>query len=141
MVNYATAGIEGLMKQMSDERKATATNMTLGAFIDALAAAADQTTPVVLRNGRGAHGFSSYRGYYEDLALEPCDTRKTVQDVLAEARAALGEIFQGYKGGDFPMHRNSLLWLACWGSCGEKLTGVTLEAGHVVIETTPDDPQ
>jgi hypothetical protein len=139
MVNYATAGIEGLMKQMSDERKAAATNMTLGAFIDALAAVADPETPVVLRNGRGAHGFDSYRGYYEDLALNPQDTRKTVRDVLADARAALGEVFQGYKGGDFPMHKKSLLWVACYGSCGTKLTGVTLEGGHVVIETTPDD--
>lgn len=140
MVNFNTAGIEGLMKQMSDDRKASASNMRLGDFIDALIAVADQSLPLVLRRGGGGvHGFMSYRGYYEDLAVSPRTDPKTVGDVLKQARDALGEIFEGYKGGDFPMHKGSILWVACYGDCGEKLVGVTLESNHVFVETARDD--
>lgn len=138
MVDLTRASIEGIMKQMSDERKAAAQNIRLGAFIDALAAVTDQSLPVVLRSGGGVHDFMSYRGYYEDLEISPRSDVKTVGEVLAEARGAMGEVFTGYKGGEFPMHRDSLLWVACYGSCGDMLTGVTLEPGRVVVETAPD---
>lgn len=135
MVDYRTAGIEGLMKQMSDERKASATNMRLGAFIDTLAGL-DPLMPVALADGKGVHKFMSYRGYYEDLAISPQPDLKSVGEVLQEARNALGEVFEGYKGGDFPMHKNSLLWVAPYGgSGGNMLTGVRLEIDRVVVET------
>lgn len=139
MRDLGVAAIEGLMAQMSKERKASATNLTLGGFIDALEAVADKALPLTLANGYGVHGLTSYRGYYEDLALEPDPVPKTVADVLAQARGALGQIYEGYKGGDFPMHRNTLMWVAGWGNCGDKLIGVTLEARRVIVETASDD--
>jgi len=139
MVDLTKATFEGILHQMSEERKAKASNMKLGDFIDALAAVADQTLPLVLRNGDGVHRFMSYRGYYEDLWISPRADKKTVAEVLAQARAALGEIFEGYKGGDYPMHKGSILWVAGYGNCGDMLTGVTLEPGRVVVETAPDN--
>lgn len=139
MHDISRATIEGLMAQLATERKASATNLTLGGFIDALEAVADKSLPVLLRAGAAAHGFSSYRGYYEDLAIEPELHPKTVAEVLAEARKAMGEVFSGYKGGDYPMHRNTLLWVAPWGSCGNMLTGITLEPSGVFIESVSDN--
>lgn len=130
--------VKGAMARVSEERKASAENMRLGQFIDELAAC-NPALPLVLENGAGLHGFMSYRGYYEDLAISPRSDPKPVGEVLNEARAALGEIFEGYKGGEYPMHKGSLLWVAPWGSCGDKLTGVRAEADRVVVMISLDE--
>ncbi|MFF5972250.1 hypothetical protein ACFY7C_12095 [Streptomyces sp. NPDC012769] len=89
--------------------------MTLEELITALEAA-DPT--LVL-----PHGFTnphSYRGFYEDLAFEPA-TDVLVADMLDDARNALGETFQGWKGGDYKMRRYTDCWLAKEGHLGETL--------------------
>lgn len=87
-------------------------NATLGEVIDHLSALpADQVVD---------HGFNnphSYRGYYDQLAFEPCENT-TVGAMLACAEAALGGTFQGYKGGDYTMDRDTDCWLARYGSTG-----------------------
>jgi hypothetical protein len=131
--------INGAMTRMANERKASATNMRLGQLIDSLASC-NQSLPVHLADGNAAWGFMSYRGYYEDLAISPRSDAKIVADVLAEARAALGEAFEGYKGGDYPMHKGSLLWVAEYGnSGGNMLVGVRQEADRVILETELHD--
>ena len=131
--------IYGAMARINSERKASAANMRLGQFIEALAAC-EPSLPVVLEDGRGVHGFQSYRGYYEDLSIQPREMSKDVVEVLAEARACLGECFEGYKGGDFYMSKDSLLWVARYGETGGNMvTGIRPEATRVVIETTLHD--
>ena len=131
--------INGAMARMNQERRASATNMRLGQFIDALRACAP-TLPLVLESGGGVHGFDSYRGYYEDLCIHPQGEPKLVGVVLVQAQAAMGEVFQGYKGGDFPMHKDSILWVSGYGeNSGDRLTGVRAEPDRVVIEITHDD--
>uniref|UniRef100_UPI003F496201 hypothetical protein n=1 Tax=Streptomyces sp. CA-141956 TaxID=3240051 RepID=UPI003F496201 len=69
------------------------------------------------------HGFTnphSYRGFYEDLAFEPA-TDVRVTDMLADARDALGETFEGWKGGEYKMRRGTDCWLAHEGMLGETL--------------------
>jgi hypothetical protein len=39
-------------------------------------------------------------------------------------RAAIGEVFEGYKGGDFQMGRNTPVWLASYGCSGEKIMAI-----------------
>ncbi len=73
------------------------------------------------------HGFGtpdSYRGYYEQLAFEP---RKnvTVGEMLAYAKSALGQTFQGYKGGEYLMTEWTDVWIAEYGDTGEPI-GPTL---------------
>ena len=51
----------------------------------------------------------SYRGYYDQLAFEPKE-RARIGDMLAHAKSALGQIFIGYKGGEFVMDE----WTECW---------------------------
>ncbi len=45
----------------------------------------------------------SYRGYYSDLALERDAGTRPAAELLAECKAAMGQVFTGYKGGDYVM--------------------------------------
>lgn len=93
--------------------------MRLGELIEALEAA--PPNHVVPHGFRNPH---SYRGYYDQLAFEPCDNI-TVHDMLAEARSALSSTFTGWKGGEFAMDEHTECWLANHGCCGEEI-GPTL---------------
>ncbi len=90
--------------------------ITLGDLIEALERA--DRSRVVPRGFATPH---SYRGYYEDLGFEPAEN-VTVCEMLANAQAALGATFCGYKGGDYVMGEDTLCWLANWGDTGEPIT-------------------
>lgn len=79
----------------------------------------------------------SYRGYYCDLAVEnyTCG-QKTVEDTLGMFEDCLGAKFEGYKGGDFIMTKNTPVWVAVYGCCGQKLMKI-LKDGE--IETQKDE--
>lgn len=74
-------------------------------------------------------GFSrphSYRGYYRDLAF--CVARNvSVREMLYAARSAMGETFQGWKGGDYTMDKYTDVWLVTEeGDTGESLGSMLL---------------
>ena len=73
----------------------------------------------------GFHRPHSYRGYYDELAFEPC-ADISVGEMLAAARSALGSTYQGYKGGDFTMGEYTEVWLAERGDCGETIGPILL---------------
>lgn len=94
--------------------------MTLGELITALEAEDPaRILPVGFAN---AH---SYRGFYEDLAFEPV-ADITVREMLEHVRGALGQTFEGWKGGDFTMVAYTDCWLAVRGCCGESIGPVAL---------------
>jgi len=68
----------------------------------------------------------SYRGDYNCLGLEP---RKnvTVGDMLVSVRDALGNVYQGWKGGEYRMGESTEVYLAMEGSSGEKIGTVLLD--------------
>lgn len=69
----------------------------------------------------------SYRGYYEDLAFCVAEN-VTVGQMLADARSAVGTIYQGWKGGDYRMEEYSQVWLVSErGDNGESLGALLLE--------------
>lgn len=74
---------------------------------------------------RGFDNPHSYRGYYDQLAFEPCEGPITVGRLLQFARSALGATYQGWKGGDFTMGPYTDCHLAEVGHTGEEL-GPTL---------------
>lgn len=66
----------------------------------------------------------SYRGSYECLAFEPYEDA-SVGAMLTLATSALGQIFYGYKGGEYRMGPWSRVYLANLNESGEEL-GPTL---------------
>ena len=58
---------------------------------------------------------SSYRGYYEDVAFAPAEN-VTVGHMLEHARAALGQTFTGYKGGEYLCRQYTDCWIAQYGT-------------------------
>jgi hypothetical protein len=95
--------------------------MELGELINRLK---EEDYALVVPNGFGSP--HSYRGYYEQLAFEPAKD-VTIGSMLKCARACVGKIFIGYKGGNFEMNTYTECWLAEYGHCGEELGGRLLE--------------
>lgn len=105
---------DGLSAQWQRERAAS--QMTLGKLIKRLESLPSKT----MLDLASPH---SYRGYYEDLAFEMGD-KISAADALVMCCAALGEVFEGYKGGEFQMGRNTPVWRASYGCTGQKIMGV-----------------
>ena len=67
----------------------------------------------------------SYRGYYEELAFEPCENIM-VKEMLFNANGALNNTFYGYKGGEYFMDESNRCWIAEYGHIGEELGDIFL---------------
>jgi hypothetical protein len=97
--------------------------------------------------GQAPRGISSYRGYYDHLAIEwgeyaeeqvdgKWQPKMTVAKFLEMLRGALGEKFCGWKGGYYEMSRHTPLWVANPGECDSTaVTGIAEENWWTVIET------
>jgi hypothetical protein len=118
------AMMNGMCAQWQRERADT--QMTLGKLIERLESLPAET---MLEGICKPH---SYRGYYSDLAFERGD-KVTAAKALETCRGCMGEVFQGYKGGDFQMGRNTPVWLASHGRCGLKIMDI-LEDGTLELK-------
>lgn len=116
MINLQ-ALMDGMSAQWQKERAET--QMTLGKLIDCLSAIPDTEE---VPNICSPH---SYRGYYSDLAFEQHEGVRRVSELLDECRAAMGEVFIGYKGGEFIMGRNTPVWIAEYGCTGKRLMEIS----------------
>lgn len=60
----------------------------------------------------------SWRGIYAELALVCAENRGavTVAGLIANLRSAIGQTFQGYKGGDYEMNEWTYVHLVAWSS-------------------------
>jgi len=87
--------------------------------------------------------LESYRGYYEDLSLDyGWDTEPiVVRDLLKMFEDADGSTYTGYKGGDFIMHRKTLIWVAPYGDCGRMLVDIQSKGGITTIITQRDNDE
>lgn len=125
------AMLDGMSAAWQAERSKT--QMTLGEMVAWLESRAPEE--VVM----GLGGLMSYRGYYSDLAFEPTQTPRTVADLLAECRKAMGKVFEGYKGGDFLMGETTPLWVAGYGeSSAPRVMGMTETAPYQPV-LAPED--
>ena len=124
--------IQALFDGMSAnwQRERAETQMTLGKLIAALEAMPNGAYVANLNNPH------SYRGYYSDLAFEKSDGTRPAADLLVECKKAMGQVFCGYKGGDYVMGSLTPVWLASYGCGGPKL--MALHSGGEV-ETAEDD--
>lgn len=131
-------GIEEMLEAMESGMRSTRTtyHLTLGEAIKQLRALHPGHRVTFDYDERITPGDAeSYRGYYEDLALEPSESPVDVSSFLSVLESALGETFMGYKGGDYVMDEDTPLWAAKYGSCGRAITGLRLEGRGVVLET------
>lgn len=112
--------------------------ITLGELIDALEKCKPESGVQFDFCGMTPDGVDSYRGYYDHLAIGHKDEGAvTAGELLAELRAAVGKVFEGYKGGDFRMDRDTPMWVANYGRSGSTaVVGVReLSWGSVIIVT------
>ena len=84
--------------------------MTLGELIDILTAMPPGATVALGKP-------NSYRGDYAELAFAPGEPRPATE-VLADARACVGALFDGYKGGIYRMGLGTVVHRARWGEYG-----------------------
>ena len=124
------AFVDGLSAQWQRERAGS--QMTLGKLIDRLSTLPADKPINELKNPH------SYRGYYCDLAFETGVNKIPVAEALALCRSAMGEVLEGYKGGDFQMGRNTPVWLANYGCTGQKLLGLN-EDGSLRLGNDGED--
>lgn len=139
--------IQELLDKMSEgemyKRVATGQNMSLGALIDALKPIPPES-PVVGPQGMPPLSLGSYRGYYSDLAIEFANWSRsdkkldTVGKLLDALEAAVGTVYEGYKGGEFTMQAHTPMWWASYGDCGEAIHGIELKDGTLHLITIPD---
>jgi len=122
--NQLQAMVDGMSAQWQRERAAS--QMTLGKMIEALSVM-DPDKPV-----SGLHAPHSYRGYYCDLAFEASHSDQPAAVLLACAKSCMGEVFEGYKGGDFVMGALTPVWVANYGDTGMKLLGFD-DAGRALL--------
>ncbi len=80
----------------------------------------------------GFHNPHSYRGDYSELAFEPLENT-TVGALLACAKSALGQTYEGYKGGDYKMEGYANVNISEYGTTGEEIGPILLRymAGEV----------
>lgn len=135
--------IQGIMDAMGQSRRASAANLTVGQLLHRLEGYAEDC-PIQVRgaspwlNGK----MTSYRGYYEDLALEPSNTDQghntvgALRDLLTQG---IGQIMHGYKGGEYPITEQTLLWVAAYGETGQMLLDV-VEIDGTLHLLCKDDP-
>jgi hypothetical protein len=112
--------IQAMVDGMNAEwmRQRSQTQMTLGGLIARLEQMPADTQV------EGVDHPHSYRGYYSDLAFEPREQRMNAGDLLTACKGAMGQVFEGYKGGDFVMGALTPVWIADYGCCGEKLIAI-----------------
>lgn len=97
--------------------------MTLGRLIEMLSA--ERADKVVYFGFTQPH---SYRGVYEHLAFVPArSVAVTVGSLLEIARSALGQTFNGWKGGSFVMGADTEVYLASIGMTGQPFTEYLME--------------
>lgn len=89
--------------------------MNLGELIDRLSR--EDQNKVIYNGICNPH---SYRGWYERLAFEDGGVM-TVGDCVGFAKSAVGNVFIGWKGGEFLMTLDTLVYSASRGSTGEEI--------------------
>lgn len=131
MSDHIQALLDGMNAQWQRERAET--QLTLGALIKALEAMPPASAVANL------HSLRSYRGYYSDLAFKQDVGTRPAIDLWNDCKAAMGEVFVGYKGGDFTMGAKTPLWISPYGeSSGMKLMAVHADGSIETEQETWD---
>lgn len=90
--------------------------------------------------------LDSWRGSYNELALgyklTGYDSQNghmdeiTLPHLIDELTSAIGKTFEGWKGGDFKMSKNTPVWVANRGNSGDTVIWDVLDRGYKVVLLT-----
>ncbi len=103
--------------------------MTLSSVIAGL-----RDLPRTAKVRRGFANPHSYRGYYEELAVEPAEA-VSVASMIQALESAKGETFYGWKGGEYLMGDTTGVWIAVEGSTGVPVTDHWLDLIRLEISS------
>jgi len=115
--------IDNKLTAERSERLKTSEQLMLGELIIKVANIKNKDLPVYFDEANIVPtGIDSWRGVYAELAIEYRNLGKDEKAMIVEEfermlSDANGKTFQGYKGGDFLMGKNTPLWVANNGEC------------------------
>jgi hypothetical protein len=141
------AHIESILKEDRNKTFSQSDQMSLGQIISECKAIQskgykchDGSHPGVsfdFECARPTH-FDSWRGIYAELAIGFSfdGAYPELPDFIRMAELAVEETFDGYKGGEYTMSRDTPVWVANWGNSGSTaVIGVKDCGWQVVLET------
>jgi hypothetical protein len=109
---------DAMMKIMRNEQLAKQPKLRIQHVIEALGPLKPDDPVYALLPDKGLVGIMadlwSYRGYYQDLAIGWTNVftpSPSIEVYKALLRAAQGQLFEGWKGGDFMMGPETILWV------------------------------
>jgi len=113
-------------------------NMTLGEMIDTLSRKNPEFPVYYEFCMLGVCGLSSYRGYYDHLAIGFTTEGDglNVRQLLNRLEVAVGAVFDGYKGGKYTMTRQTPMWAANYGQSGSTAIADIRDTGWCILLKT-----
>ena len=96
--------------------------MTLGEIIKRLAPVAESHPDAVIRHAFDPDTAHSWRGDYFKLSFDPAENVR-LADMVAALFDAIGETYDGYKGGEYTMHETTAVYMDEWGTCSGNAIG------------------
>ncbi|MCA1021540.1 hypothetical protein [Halobacillus litoralis] len=134
---------EKLLERVNELRIDAADNLSIGDLHGELSKYNDDRE-IIIDDGTFFDGeFDSYRGYYQDLALgfewkdQELNTVGSLKEMLEKALKIGG--MHGYKGGNYRITPDTLVWLANYGSCGKMIVDLKEIEGRLILITKEDD--
>lgn len=85
--------------------------------------------------------LGSYRGYYQELAVETGSKIVNVLGVIEALTAAKGKKYTGYKGGEYKMGGHTDLYWAEYGELGPIVEKIYYRMGEVIIEFVDEEEE
>ena len=79
----------------------------------------------------------SFRGYYNELAFE-IQKDQHIDQAIEVAESAVGKVFTGWKGGDFPMDEETDVWWAQEGTSWNA-TKITFDVLYLLTHASGGD--
>ena len=128
-----------MIDKMDKKRIENSKNLTLGTLLERLNYFEDYKEIILSTGDFLKNSYDSYRGYYEDISIEPSTDNKdnmTVGKLKELVNRALSDgTMYGYKGGEFDIESSTLVWVAFYGRTGQMLVDIQEIDGKVVAIT------
>jgi len=132
------AMIDAMCHAERDEQLKTSPQLILGELIAKLESKRPDDSVVFDFDNMHPTSLCSWRGSYDELAIEYSNKGEllTVDTFLTMLKSAVGATYEGYKGGEFVMGRQTPLWVDNYGVGDHRgVVGVKDDVQKVIIIT------